>query len=132
MSDTPPVSPTPPTPAALPPPSRGRVLFTRLATWFISAAVVIVLLVRVYDFFVLPGCDDDKVSSALYDIFTKTGAKVAAITGLKPTSDASSPRTCEGHVDAGTEQATFQYEVSWNGWSPQAKVTKVDVDKPAN
>ncbi|HZP20447.1 MAG TPA: hypothetical protein VFB16_09585 [Bauldia sp.] len=127
-TDPPPQSPVPP--EGTPPPvavvQKPQPPWMRYLYGIIAVVAVIVGAAKIYDFFVLPACDSDRVVETLTSLFEKTGAKVKSISDMKATGDSSSPRMCAAHVDAGDEQANFEYQVTWSGWDAMVKIGKVD------
>jgi hypothetical protein len=120
-----------PTPAMEPPvedkpkPTLGQ----KLTQWFIAIALLVsggLGLLKVYNQFTLPSCDEERTTTAIKDIFKSKNVELTGFTDAKSVTNTFSEKTCQAHVKTATEEANIDYRIYWEGWTAKVIITKVN------
>ena len=78
--------------------------------------------------FVLPACDADTTSATLKNIFQSKSVELSKVSDVISTSNSSSERACEAHIETPEEKAVINYRIYWDGWSPTVMITEVKAE----
>jgi hypothetical protein len=108
-------------------------LWQKLSKWIIAICGLVaggLGLVKFADQFTLPGCEAERTTTTVRDIFKSKDIELVTLDGIKPVTDTRQEKTCTAHIESKDETATIDYKVFWEGWTVKVLIQTVRDEKP--
>lgn len=85
---------------------------------------------KIADQFTLPGCDADRTTTTVRDIFKSKEVELVALNDIKSVTNTRQDKTCTAHIESKDETANIDYKVFWDGWTVKILIQTVRDEKP--
>lgn len=115
-------------------PAEAKPTFWQKANKWAYVIVSFILLaigaMKVIENFTLPGCDSDRATATVRDIFKSKNVELTALNDIKSVSGTKQEKTCSAHIESKDETANIDYKVFWEGWTLKVLIQTVRDEKP--
>jgi hypothetical protein len=85
---------------------------------------------KIADQFTLPGCDADRATTTVREIFKSKNVELVALNDIKAVTGTRQEKTCSAHIESKDETANIDYKIFWDGWTVKVLIQTVRDEKP--